>query len=117
MPKPFVDGRINELELYLEINDSLNTGGKPTALTVVDLTNLYLLQAFYRRCFPRLSDRFKEGNLLSELGEALIGRSLPDSVERLLARQKEVEMAMSQYWAKNGELTLEVTPRKSPESG
>jgi hypothetical protein len=85
-----VDARIQELNDVVEINNILNTGGKPTDLTHGNLTDLYLLSEFFRYCFPALSQSFSEETLLGQLATALVEKPIPKSVGEMMERDKEI---------------------------
>ena len=90
LPRELLDSRIEEFELFLGVNDALNTGGKPTTLTAADLATLENLRKFFAKFFPALSSDYGRGNILLQLGEALIEKPIPRSIESMLHKDKEV---------------------------
>ena len=74
------------IEESLKVNQIMNTGGKPTTLNDQDLSKLVNLQNLYTVCFPKNSKTYKPGTLLKELGEVLIGKSIPRNIDKQVGK-------------------------------
>lgn len=76
----FVEREILAIELELDLNEVLNTGGKASNLRLDDLWDLYVLKADFSYAFPHLASNYNRDSLLHQLGESLTGRNLPDKI-------------------------------------
>ena len=89
LPNAIVDWRIDNFERILGRNDLLNTKGRPTQLTFRDLLSLHMLREIFRIGFPELRSEYRGGTLLKQLGEVLIDKPLPKSIEQMLKKNQQ----------------------------
>ena len=73
--KILVDG-LERAFMFLQLNESLNTGGSPGSLSIGDLFRLMMLKTFFEGIFPSRSNKFTKDNILHRLGVALTGKPL-----------------------------------------
>jgi len=74
---------LTRLEVLIYQDHILNTGGKRSALNLTDLFELIKLQQGFSSCFPDRSARFRGDNLIVRLGEKLIGKPIPKSIDKM----------------------------------
>ena len=87
---------INTLQNYIAIiedsikaNNVLNTGGKPTNINDQELVALIRLKNAYTVSFPKNSNRYTPGNLLHQLGECLIEKSISRKIHISIDKAKD----------------------------
>ena len=88
-----------DLKLDIKVMSALNTGGRRSDLTLGDLKDLYKLREAFRNCFHNLSDKYQRHSLLYEMGRALVGKTLPKSIEKILEKP---EKALTSYYRELG---------------
>mgnify|MGYP000930429783 CR=1 FL=1 len=81
------------LAYCLVTNQPLKTGGRRSQLSSNDLLHLYILRQVFRKCFPRLSGNFVRNNILSSLGEDLLDKPLPKSINEMIKELEEFNEA------------------------
>jgi hypothetical protein len=81
-----VQKSIEFIEESLKVNQVMNTGGHPTTLSDQDLSKLVNLKILYNVCFPENPKTYKSGGPLTKLGEALIEKSIPRNIDKLVGK-------------------------------
>jgi hypothetical protein len=79
-----VQNSIDFIEDSIKSNEVLNTGGKPTSINDQELLTLVRLKHLYTISFPKNSTRYTPGNLLHQLGECLVEKSIPRKIDTLI---------------------------------
>jgi hypothetical protein len=74
---------IEHAEFFLDLNKTLDTGGKPSGLNIGDVHKLILLKEIFNDVFGKCS-KYTPGTLLHQLGEVLIGKSISRNAEKLI---------------------------------
>jgi len=84
------------LEYQVGTTSPLKTGGMRSQLRSDDLQALILLRNKFSIVFPNLSHQYTRNNLLFQLGEALLVKSLPRSLNNMLEKyQSDTTSALS----------------------
>jgi hypothetical protein len=74
------------LEYQVGTTSPLKTGGRRSQLRSDELEALILLRNKFSIVFPRLSHEYSQNNLLFQLGVALLAKSLPRSLNKMLEK-------------------------------
>lgn len=70
------------IKLKLLDNFIFNTGGNRGFLTRLDLYRLRKLRRIFKKAFPNSSHVYKRNNLLTKIGEVLLEKTIPKSIEK-----------------------------------
>lgn len=74
------------LEYQVGTTSPLKTGGRRSQLRSDELQALILLRNKFSDIFPSLSHQYSRDNLLFQLGEALLAKTLPRSLNKMLEK-------------------------------
>ena len=74
---------------FIEFNESLKTGGKPSQLSIGDMFRLMSMQMYFEIIFPKYSGKFTRGNILHQLGEALTDKPLSGNINQKLEKMSD----------------------------
>ena len=80
---------IKGAEFFLGLNKTLDTGGKPSGLNIEDVHKLILLKEIFNDVFGKNSTKYNPGTLLHQLGEELIGKSIPRKAGKLIKKGED----------------------------
>ena len=69
-----LNSSIERINFILQLNESLNTGGKPSTLTVGEVATLVQLYKVFTDTFPEMSSQLTEETILNKIGVTLIGK-------------------------------------------
>lgn len=76
-----VDG-LTKAFTFIQLNESLKTGGNPGQLSIGDMFKLMMLKTYFEIVFPSYSGKFTQGNILHMLGEELTGKTLSRNIDQ-----------------------------------
>ena len=91
-----LQGALTELAYTIGTYVPLKTGGRRSNLASAELCFLSLLRSYFQYFFPTKSSNFIRGNLLHQLGAALLDKPIPDSVNQMLDKYEEFSQLLEQ---------------------
>jgi hypothetical protein len=79
---------IKYAKFLLDLNKTLDTGGKPSGLNIEDVLKLISLKEIFNDVFGKCS-KYTPGTLLHQLGVVLIGKSISRKAEKLINKGED----------------------------
>jgi len=101
-----LQGALRDMAFMIGTHAPLKTGGRRSKLASEELCFLSLLRSYFQYFFPTKSSNFIRGNLLHQLGVALLDKSIPDSVNQMLDKYEEFSQLLEQRKQEKNYTTL-----------